>query len=60
MLLDRFKIASDAAEAFEDAVEAESGTDDVKNKVKFDGVAEDASVQDLVGMLNLLLNAKVE
>ena len=60
MLLDRLKLASDAAEAFADAVEAESGADDIKNQVKFDGVTEDASVQDLVSILNLLLNAKVE
>lgn len=60
MLTDRLKTARDAAEAFGDAVEAESGIDDVQNKVTFDVVVEDASVQDLVGMLNLLLNAKVE
>ena len=60
MLTDRLKAARDAADAFGDAVEAESGIDEVKNKVTFDNVAEDASVQDLVSMLNLLLNAKVE
>ena len=60
MLLDRLKLASDAAEAFGDAVEEESGPDDSKNRVNFDVVEEDASVQDLVTMLNLLLNAKVE
>ena len=60
MLLDRLKLASDAAEAFADAVEAESGADDIKNQVKFDGVAEDASVQVLVSILDLLLNARVE
>ena len=59
MLLDRFEIARNAAEAFEDAVFAESRTD-VKAKVEFDGVAEDASVQDTISMLSLLLNAKVE
>lgn len=59
LLLDRFEIARNAAEAFEDAIFAESGTD-VKDKVEFDGVAEDASVQDIVNILNLLLNAKVE
>ena len=58
MLIDRLKAATDAAEAFEDAIVAETGVDDVKDKVVFDEVAEDASVQDLVSMLNLLLNAK--
>ena len=37
MLLDRFEMARSAAEAFEDAVEAESGEHDVKDKVKFEG-----------------------
>ena len=60
MLLDRFEMARDATRALEDAIEAESGSEDIKNKVKFDGVAEDASVQDLVRILNLLLNAKME
>ena len=60
MLVDRLKAASDAAEAFGVAIEAESGKDDVANKVTFDDVAEDASVQDLVSILNLLLNAKAE
>ena len=59
-LYDKLKVASDAAEAFGVAIEAESGKDDVANKVTFDDVAEDASVQDLVSILNLLLNAKAE
>ena len=60
MLVDRLKVASDADEAFRDAVEAESGIDDVRSKVTFDEVVEDTSLQDLVSMLNLLLNTKVE
>ena len=59
-LFDRLNVTSDAAEAFGDFVEAESGMDDVRSKVTFDEVAEDASVQDIVSMLNLLLNAKVK
>ena len=60
MLVDRLKVASDADEAFRDAVEAESGIDDVRSKVTFDEVVEDTFLQDLVSMLNLLLNTKVE
>ena len=60
ILFDRLNVTNDAAEAFGDFVEAESGMEDVRSKVTFDEVAEDASVQDLVSMLNMLLNAKVE
>ena len=48
MLVDRLKVASDADEAFRDAVEAESGIDDVRSKVTFDEVVEDTFLQDLV------------
>jgi hypothetical protein len=60
ILFDRLNVTNDAAEAFWDFVEAESGMDDVRSKVTFDEIAEDASVQDLVSLLNMLLNAKVE
>ena len=60
MLLDRFKAAIEAAEHFRDAVKAESGVDEALKKETFDEVAEDESVQDIVSILDLLLNAKVE
>ena len=60
MLVERLKAASNAAEAFADAIEEDSGIDDVKGKVTFDEVAEDSSVQKIVSILNLILNAKGE
>ena len=60
MLVDRLKAASEAAVKFRDAIEAESGIEDAKSHVTFDRVEEDKSVQDLVSVLDLLLNAKVE
>ena len=59
-LLDRFKEASNAAAELQDAMEEESGQDDVMTKITFDGVVEYDTVQHIVGILDLLLNAKVE
>ena len=59
-LLDRFKAAIDAAIEYRDAVEEKSGIEDARNKVTFDSVLEDESVQDIASVLDLLLNAKVE
>ena len=39
---------------------AESGQDEVRTEVTFDGVGEYDDVQNIVGILDLLLNAKVE
>ena len=49
-LLGKFQVVSDAVEALHDAIEAESGLNDARNKTSFDGVGE----------LNLLLNTEVE
>ena len=59
-LLDRFEAASNAAREYHDAIEKESGIDESRRKVEFSRVDEDASVQDMVSVLDLLLNAKVE
>ena len=59
-LLDRFKAAGDAAIEYRDAIEEESGIEDARNNVIFDSVWEDESGQDIVGVLDMLLNAKVE
>ena len=59
-LLDRLGIATEAAEKYRDAVKADSGIEEANKKETFDGVAEDESVQDIVSVLDLLLNAKVE
>ena len=42
------------------SIEEESGIEDARNKVTFDSVSEDKSVQDIVGVLDLLLNAQVK
>jgi hypothetical protein len=59
-LLDRFQDASNAVEELRDAIMAESGQDEFRNEVTFDGVGEYDNVQSIVGILHLLLNAKVE
>ena len=59
-LLDRLGAATEAAAKYRDAIEAHSGVDDAMTTVTFDRVAEDESVQDIVSLLDLLLNAKVE
>lgn len=59
-LLARFQVASDSAEALIDAMKAESGLNDASNKTRSDGVGEYDAVQEIVGILNLFLNAKVE
>ena len=59
-LLEGFKVASDAAAKFRDSIEAESGFDDAKSQVSFDRVEEDGSVQNIVSVLDLLLNARME
>ena len=41
-------------------LQAESGIEEAVKKVTFDRVAEDESIQDIVSVLDLLLNAKVE
>ena len=56
-LLDRLKQASDAAEAFNDAVEAESGMDDARDKVSLYWAQEDTSVQDIASVLDMMLYA---
>ena len=59
-LLDRFKAASDTAIEWQNAIEEVSGIEEARDKVTFNRVDEDASVQDIVSVLDLLLNAKVE
>ena len=59
-MLERLQVATEAAAKFLDAVQAESGIEHAMKKVIFDRVAEDESVQDIVNVLDLLLNAKVE
>ena len=59
-LVDRLQVVTEAAVKFRGAVKAETGIEDAMEKVTFDGVAEDESVQDIVSLLDLLLNAKVE
>ena len=49
-LQDRFQVVSDAAEALQDAIDAESGSDDARNKITFDGVGEFDAVQNIVGV----------
>ena len=50
-LLDRLKAVSDSAIEYRDAIEEESDIDDARNKVAFDSVLEDESVQDIVTVL---------
>ena len=59
-LLDRLEVATDAAAKFQDAITAESGIEEAMKTVTFDRVLEDEAVQDIVSLLDLLLNAKVE
>ena len=59
-LLDRFKAASDTAIEWQNVIEEVSGIEEARDKVTFNRVDEDASVQDIVSVLDLLLNAKVE
>ena len=54
-LMDRLQVATEAAVKFRDAVEAESGIEEAMQKVTFDRVAEDESVQDIVTILDLLI-----
>ena len=59
-LLDRLEAATYAGSKFRETITAESGIEEALNKVTFDRVSEDESVQDIVSLLDLLLNAKVE
>ena len=59
-LLDRFKAASDNAIEWQNAIEEESGLEEAIDKVTFNIVEEDSSVQNILSVLNLLLNAKSE
>ena len=56
-LLDRLKQASDATEAFKDAVEAEFWMDDANDMLSLYGAQEDASVQDKASVLDMMLYA---
>ena len=57
--LDQLKGTNEAAEVFEDVVEAEYGMDDARGKVSYDEAKEDTSVQYIAGSLDMMLNAKV-
>ena len=59
-LVDRLKVVTEAAGTFRVAIKAESGIEEAMKKETIDEVAEDESVQDIVTILYLLLNAKVE
>ena len=59
-LVDRLQAVTEAATKYRDAVKAETGIEEAMKKVTFDRGAEDESVQDVVSVLDLLLNAKVE
>ena len=48
------------AEAFQDAAEEESGIYDTKGNVSFDEAKEDASVQVIADVLDLMINAKLQ
>ena len=58
--LDQPKVVNGAGEAFQEAAEAESEIDDARVKVSFDDAQEDASVQDIARVLDMLLDAKVQ
>ena len=58
--LDLPEVSNVAVPAFEDAGKLESGNDDGRIKVNYDGADVAGSVQDMTDVLNLMLNAKLQ
>ena len=53
-------MSNEAAKALKDADEAESGMEDARDDVSIDEAKEDASIQVIADVLDLMLNAKVQ